>query len=147
MEKRLAQKLGNFIGLMAFGFMLFLGFYHFSQRFASQHSIHNQPTGTGRANAVSKAKRSVEAANGRYVLHLDQGRTVGKANLIYRGLEKGSLCLIDVIIPDLDPERPYRYRLDIETAEKGFRMAGRNFKLEAAGKKYIRLVETVPGRK
>jgi len=142
MEKQLGRKLANLFGLVLLGFLLFLGFYHFSQRFASQHSIHNLPGSTDRANTASKANRSAEAANGRYVLHLDQSRTIGTVNLIYRGLAGGAICLIDVIIPDLDPERPYKYKLDIETAEKGFRMAGRNFKLETTGKNYIRIVET-----
>lgn len=142
MEKQLGRKLANLFGLVLFGFLLFLGFYHFSQRFASQHSIHNLPGRTDRANAVSKTDRSAAAANGRYVLHRDQSRTIGKVHLIYRGLAGDAICLIDVIIPDLDPERPYKYRLDIETAEKGFRMAGRNFILETTGKNYIRIVET-----
>lgn len=84
---------------------------------------------------------------GRYVLHLDQSGTIGKVHLIYRGLDGDTICLIDVIIPDLDPERPYTYRLDIETAERGFRMAGRNFKLETTKKNYIRIVETKFDRK
>ena len=142
MEKRLGQKLGNLFVLVLFGFLLFLGFYHFSQRFASMHSIHNLPGRTDRANAVSKTNRPAAAANGRYVLHLDQSRSIGKVNLIYRGIEAGSICVIDVIIPDLDPERPYKYRLDIDTAEEGFRMAGHNSKLATAGKNYIHLVET-----
>jgi hypothetical protein len=145
MEKRLGQKLGSLLGFVLFGFLLFLGFYHFSQRFASQHSIHNQLGSADRANAFPNENRSTEAADGRYVLHLDQSQTIGKVNLVYRGLEGNSICLIDVIIPDLDPERPYKYRLDIETAEKGFRMAGYNFKLETTGKNYIRLVEAAPG--
>jgi len=147
MEKQLGRKLGSLFGFVLFGFLIFLGFYHFSQRFASRYSIHNLPGSTDRVNAVSKANRSAEAANGRYVLYLDQNRTIGKVNLIYRGLAGDAICLIDVIIPDLDPERPYQYRLDIETAEKGFRMAGRNFKLETTGKNYIRIVEVAPGNK
>ena len=33
MEKRTVQKLGSLVGLMLFGFIIFLGFYHFSQQF------------------------------------------------------------------------------------------------------------------
>ncbi len=144
MAKRLGQKLGNLFGLVAFGFMLFLGFYHFSQRFASPHSIHNQLGRTDRSNAFPSENRSTEADNGRYTLKLDLKQSIGKVQLIYRGLEGNSICLIDVIIPDLDPERPYKYRLDVEAAEEGFRMAGHSFKLEATGKNAIRLIKMAP---
>ncbi len=144
MEKRLGQKLGNLFGLVLFGFLLFLGFYHFSQRFASQFSIHNQPGRTDRANAFPQEKRSTGATNGQYVLHLDQRQSIGKVNLIYRGLGGKAVFLIDVIIPDLDPERPYKYRLDVDTAERGFRVAGYNFKLTSVGKNYVRIESTTP---
>ena len=147
MEKRLGPKLANLLALVLFGFLLFLGFYHFSQRFASQYSIHNTPGNADRAKALPTEKRTAEAASGRYVLHRDQSRTIGRVSLTYRGLEQGSVCLIDVIIPDLDPERPYKYRLDIGTAEKGFRMAGRHFKLDTTRKNFIHIVEIAPGDK
>jgi len=141
MEKRLGQNLVSLFGLLVFGFVLFLGFYYFSQRFAAEHSVHNLMRGTGTSNEKRQAS---EAVQGRYVLHLNQSRSIGKVNFVYRGLAGNAVCRIDVIIPDLDPERPYKYRLDIGTAEKGFRMAGHNFKLETAGKNYIRLVKTAP---
>ncbi len=144
MEKRLGQKLGSLFGFILFGFVLFLGFYHFSQRFASQHSIHNQLGTTDRSNAFPKEKRATKATNGQYVLYLDQSQSIGKVNLIYRGLAGKAVCLIDVIIPELDPERPYKYRLDVDTAEKGFRMAGYNFKLASVGKNYVRIERTTP---
>lgn len=147
MDKRLGHKLANLLGFVLFGFLIFLGFYHFSQRFASQYSVHNQLGQADRANALPKANQISEATDGRYVLHLDQSQSIGKVKLVYRGLEGNSICLIDVIIPDLDPERPYKYRLDIDAAEKGFRMAGHNFKLETTGKQYVRIVETAPGNK
>ncbi len=147
MEKRTGQKLANLLGFVLFGFLLFLIFYHFSQRFAFRHSIHNLPGSSDRANTFPNENRAADATNGRYVLHRDQSQSIGKMNLIYRGLAGGSICLIDVIIPDLDPERPYKYRLDIETAEKGFQMAGHNFKLETTAKNYIRIVEAANGNK
>ena len=144
MEKQLGRKLGSLFGFVLFGFLLFLGFYHFSQRFASRYSIHNQLGRTDRANVFPKENRSAEAATGRYVLHLDQSQSIGKVTLIHRGLAGKAVCLIDVIIPELDPKRPYKYRLDVDTAEKGFRMAGYNFKLGSVGKNYIRIESTTP---
>jgi len=65
--------------------------------------------------------------------------------LTYRGIEEGiRACLIDVVIPDLDPQRAYKHRLDIAAAEKGFRMAGLNFKLVSISKNYVRLIRETP---
>lgn len=146
MDKRLGQKLGSLLGLIVFGFVMFLGFYYFSQRFASEYSVHNVMKQQDRP-AVYKEKSLSEVAQGRYVLYLNQSQPIGKVNLVYRGLEGKSTCRLDVIIPELDPDRPYQHRLDIETAEKGFQVAGYTFKLEALRKNYIRLVKTAAGNR
>jgi hypothetical protein len=145
MEKQLGRKLGSLFGLVVFGLILFLGFYHFSQRFASESSVHNLMRQKARPDTFYQETLLSDAARGRYVLHLNQSQSIGKVNLIYRGLAGKSICRIDVIIPELDPDRPYRYNLDIETAEKGFRMAGTAFKLETWQKNYIRIVKTAAG--
>ena len=139
MEKRLGQKLGNLLGLTVLGFVLFLGFYHFSRQFASDLSVHRLDGKTDRPGSFHNEVLPPEKAGDRHVFHLNQSRSIGKANLVYRGLEGNSICLIDVIIPELDPQKAYTYKLDVETAEKGFRMAGKNFTLVAIDKHYIRL--------
>jgi len=144
MENRIVQKLGSLFGLMLFGFILFLGFYHFSRRFASPHSVHSLMRNTDRSGTFHNEILPDRAVADGYTFHRDQGRTIGKAKLTYRGLEGSSVCLIDVIIPELDPYRPYKYRLDVETAEKGFRMAGYTFKLVSVGQNAIRLVRETP---
>ncbi len=144
MEKRMGQKLVNLFGLMLFGFLIFIGFYHFTQRFASPDSVHRQLGSGDRSNAFSNEKLPAAAAKGKFIFHLNKSQSIGKANLIYRGLEGKTICLIDVIIPELDPERPYKHRLDIDTAEKGFRIAGNSFKLVSVGDTYIRLVKETP---
>lgn len=145
MEKRIGQKLGSLFGLMLFGFVLFLGFYHFSQRFASEYSLHTPQLTKDRPRAFhNEVLPARTVKDRRYDFQRDQARSIGKIKLTYRGREGRSICLIDVVIPELDPQRPYKYRLDIDTAEKGFRMAGYQFKLVSIGKNYIRLIRETP---
>jgi hypothetical protein len=144
MQKRLGQKLNSLAGLMLFGFVVFLGFYHISQRYASELSVHNMMRTKDRPDTFYNERLSSEPARGRYVFHLNQSQSIGKVDLVYRGLAGGSEFLIDVVIPELDPQRPYKYRLDIDTAENGFRLAGYDFRLDSVGAEYVRLVRERP---
>ncbi len=135
----MGRKLGSLFGFLLFGFLIFLGFYHFSQRFASQYSAHNLLRKTDRPDTFYNEILPSDAARGKYVLRLNLRQSVGKTQLVYRGLEGQKTCLVDVIIPELDPDRPYKHRLDIEMAKRGFRMAGHNFRLVAVGENYLQL--------
>jgi hypothetical protein len=68
------------------------------------------------------------------LLLLNQEKKFEKSKIIYRGLEGSSAFKIDVVIPELDPNAYYRYRIHIEDAKKGFRLGGQNFKLISARK-------------
>jgi hypothetical protein len=46
---------------------------------------------------------------------------------------------MDVAILELDPNAYYRYRIPINAAKKGFRLAGQNFRLISARKSAIQL--------
>jgi len=70
---------------------------------------------------------------------LNQEKKFEKSKIIYRGLEGGSAFKIDVVIPELDPNAYYRYRIHIEDAKKGFRLGGQNFKLISARKSAAQL--------
>jgi hypothetical protein len=85
-----------------------------------------------------------EAAQGKYVLRLNGIQSIGKVDIIYRGLTADSKFRVDVIIPQLDPQRPYKHTLDIDAARQGFRMAGSEFKLDSVGENYIRLIRKKP---
>ena len=68
------------------------------------------------------------------LLSLNQEKKFEKSKIVYRGLEGSSAFKIDVVIPELDPNAYYRYRIHIEDAKKGFRLGGQNFKLMSARK-------------
>jgi hypothetical protein len=70
---------------------------------------------------------------------LNQKISIGKAELIYRGLVDPVQFRIDVIIPELDPQASYPYRLKISEAKKSFRLANRNYRLIAAKKGSLQL--------
>ena len=72
-------------------------------------------------------------------LPLDQKRSAGKTELIYRGLAGRSEFRIDVIILELDPQVSYPYRFKISEAKKSFRLANRNYRLISAKKGALRL--------
>jgi hypothetical protein len=49
---------------------------------------------------------------------MNQKQSAGKAELIYRGLVGHSEFQIDVIVPELDPQASYPYRIKISQAKK-----------------------------
>lgn len=88
---------------------------------------------------VAASDRSPRAVPTRIILKLNQAARIGKADIIYRGLESGSKFRIDVVIPEFDPQSFYPYRLDIGEAKKGFRLASRRYRLISAHRVYIHL--------
>jgi len=71
MDNRLGQKLGSLFGLVAFGFILFIGFYHFGQRFASEYSGHNMLRKKEHPDTFYNEVLPSDATQGRHVFHLD----------------------------------------------------------------------------
>ena len=84
--------------------------------------------------------QSADPVEEKITMPLNQEITIGKAKLVYRGLAAGSKFKIDVVIMDLDPLAHYGYRLSIDDARKGFRLAGNNFRLLSARKTAIQVL-------
>ena len=84
------------------------------------------------------------AAQEKLFMLIDQKQTVGKAELVYRGLVGDTEFQIDVIIPELDPQVSYPYRLKISQAKKSFRLASRNYQLLAAKQGALQLRRMKP---
>lgn len=64
----------------------------------------------------------------RVVLKLDQGRRIGNQIFFYRGCRDDQLQL-DVIIPEIDPEYSYPFRIDLKDAKTGFGITDMRFRL------------------
>jgi len=83
--------------------------------------------------------RDALPAKVKILLTLNDEKTIGKSKIIYRGLSGDSEFKMDVVIMDLDPNASYGYRLSIDKAQKGFRLAGHKFKLITARKNAIQI--------
>ena len=78
-------------------------------------------------------------AREKILLALNHEKTIGKAKIIYRGLEGDSKFKIDVVILELDPQAFYGHRFSIDHARQGFRLVGQNFKLISARESAIQI--------
>jgi len=58
-----------------------------------------------------------------YVLELGQGIPIGNRIFFYKG-RQGKRIRFDVIIPELDRQYPYAFKIDIERNRNGFEVAG-----------------------
>ena len=72
-------------------------------------------------------------------LSIDQPVAVGNARIFYRGLAANSGIVLDVMLPDLDPEAYYPYTMNISKAKDGFHLADHDFKLISANKQHVRM--------
>lgn len=79
-------------------------------------------------------------------LPLGNPRRIGHIIATYRGKQGRSAFLLDVIIPDLDPQYTYRRQINIEEARKGFRVGAERFVLLSAGRSKIHLSHYVAAR-
>jgi hypothetical protein len=64
----------------------------------------------------------------RHVLELNQGKTIGNRIVFYKG-RQGDRIVFDVIIPELDRQYPYSFKVDLSVAKNGFEVSGIWFKL------------------
>jgi hypothetical protein len=64
----------------------------------------------------------------KYLLELNQGITIGDHIFFYKGRQAGQI-VFDVIIPQLDRQYPYSFKVDLSGAKNGFEVAGVWFKL------------------
>lgn len=59
----------------------------------------------------------------KYVLERDQGISIGNRIFFYKG-RQDDLIRLDVIIPELDRQYAYSFKIDIEKTKGGFEIAG-----------------------
>ena len=77
------------------------------------------------------------------VLALDAEVRVRDKRFVYRGMEDRSIR-IEVIIPELDPDRGYLYQVPIDRAERGFNLSGTYFRLVKARQTRIEIHKVEP---
>ena len=74
----------------------------------------------------------------KHVLELDHGVTIGNRIFYYMG-RQGDTLHFNVIIPELDRQYPYPFKVDLSQSKNGFEMAGIWFQLIAARSNFVSL--------
>ena len=72
----------------------------------------------------------------RHILELNRGKTIANRILFYKG-RQGDRIVFDVIIPELDRQYPYSFKVDLSGAKNGFEVAGIWFQLIALRPKFV----------
>ena len=67
----------------------------------------------------------------KFVLELNKGIRIGTRTFFYDGIQGGQI-LLRVIIPELDRQYPYPFRVEIRKAKHGFEVAGIQLELITA---------------
>lgn len=75
----------------------------------------------------------------KFRLTRDSPLALGGARIFYRGLAEDANFVLDVMLPDLDPNAFYPYKLKIADARDGFQLVDHNFKLIRAHRHYIQM--------
>jgi len=78
------------------------------------------------------------------ILELNKGIRVGNRTFFYRGLQNDQIML-DVIIPELDRQYSYPFRISFQQGKHGFEVAGVNLKLITARSNFasVKLISVV----
>ncbi|MGD9096606.1 MAG: hypothetical protein PVF97_00890 [Desulfobacterales bacterium] len=94
----------------------------------------------GNKGMVTAPPAAVDGAKpSQVVLRKDVRTRFDKVDVVYRGIENGSLRL-DVFIRELDPDYPYRREIERRKASEGFRLGGVRFELISAGRNTAKLL-------
>lgn len=138
MEKNTTQTIGNLIIFLFLGTVAITGFYYIALKLSGQEASFEQFLETASKGRFYNETEPSDPARKLYVFHRDIAQSVARARFNYRGV-KGKTIRVDVIIPELDPESVYHYRLDIDQAYNGFRMGGVQFRLISVSRSSLRL--------
>jgi len=74
----------------------------------------------------------------KHLLELGQGKKIGHRILFYKGRHDDWIAF-DVIIPELDRQYPYPFKVDLSSAKNGFEVAGIWFQLIALRPNFVSL--------
>ncbi len=72
----------------------------------------------------------------RHLLELDQGVAIGNRIFFYKGRQEDRI-VFDVIIPELDRQYPYPFKVDLSLAKNGVEVAGIWLKLIAIRPNFV----------
>ena len=131
MRNSFGKQVLGLLGFTAAGLLVFSGLFYMADHF--------QTEAVPVARAAERVQPVVPRSGQVIFLPPDTTRRVGKTWLTYRGKIDADHFLIDVTIPELDPETYYHHTLNIKVARKGFRLAGQAYRLVGVHASGIRL--------
>ena len=94
-----------------------------------------EPTVASAANSLPYT----DEAQVKITLQRDTRLRLRNLEITYRGVKDGKLRL-DVVLLELDPQYAYRHAIALDTASRGFRLAGINLKLRSARNTRAKLI-------
>ncbi len=83
-------------------------------------------------SGVAGPTRSVD----KHLLELNRGKKIGNRIFFYKG-RRDDRIVFDVIIPELDRQYAYPFKVDLSGAKTGFEVAGIRFQLIALRPKFV----------
>jgi hypothetical protein len=91
----------------------------------------------GRKMTLPKAEDTVTPLSvDKHVLQLDQGKKIADRIFFYKGRQNDRI-VFDVIIPEIDHQYPYPFKINLSNAKNGFEVAGVWFQLIAARPNFV----------
>ena len=143
MDDTVSRKWFKVFLLFFLGILLFSCFYYLATRLFDPTPYLSRISGSSPSTASPPAARKslseVAVKAGRFTLRQNQAARIDHLKIVYRGKGAGSTFRMDVIVLPLDPDYTYPYQLEINSARKGFRLGGRQFKLHTLRKSYVTL--------
>ncbi len=131
MRNNFGKQVAGLVGLTVAGMALFSGLFYIANHFeAGEVSV---------ARAGDRIQPGAVRSGGVFFLSPNTTFRIGKTWLTYRGKIDADHFLIDVTIPELDPQTYYPHKLNITDARKGFCLVGQAYRLVGMHATGIRL--------
>jgi len=131
MQNNFGKQVLGLVGLTTAGLMLFAGLFYMANHF--------QPGTANVAQAGERVQKDTTRPGRHLYLRVDKTSRLENTWLTYRGKIDADHFVIDVTIPDLDPQVYYSHKLKITDARDGFVLVGRTYRLLGIQKAGIRL--------
>ncbi len=91
----------------------------------------------GRKMTLPRSEDTVKMISvNKHVLELGQGKKIGNRIFFFKGSQDDHI-LFDVIIPELDKQYPYPFKISLPNAKNGFEAAGIWFQLIALRPNFV----------
>ena len=131
MRSSFGKQVLGLVGFTVAGLMLFTGLFYMSNHF--------QPGAVNVAQAGERIQKSTARIAESLYLKRDLTNRHGKTWLTYRGKIDADHFVIDVTVPELDPQMHYQHKLNIADARRGFVLVGQSYRLVRLSKTGVRL--------